>query len=89
MKTNTDSAVKFQKAFQKFNENGYIAFQDEYVQVTEERLAEILKETSSLPIVVERTNDKKYPYEVSIIYKNTKFLSIGSKREFKAVGISV
>lgn len=89
MKTNTDSAARFQKAFQKFSEDGYIAFQEEYVQVTEERLAEIIKETSSLPIVVERTNDKKYPYEVSIIYKKTKFLSVGSKKEFKAVGISV
>lgn len=90
MKT-IDNAVIFNDIFKKFYKDEYISFMGSYIQVTDKKLAKIIQEefdvTPSLEITPIGELGELENFECKITYMETDFIAIGTKEEFKSVGI--
>lgn len=58
-----------------------------YVQITEDAFADLVKAYPEVKWILVKTKDKEFPYRATVELWETRFLTIGTRKEFKDVGL--
>lgn len=74
-----------------WSKTGLVGFQSDSIQVTEQAFAKIREMYPEAEITLWLTEEKtgQYPYEAQLMVEDTVILTIGSAKEFEAIGIDV